>query len=121
MTRNNRNRTGRRGNDPRGASANQQQRQSAGSRDGIPIAQQQSRRGGKLGSTMNKSISDNTQNGPLAQPSVPPPDDHVPIAGFNSDAVAAMLKQGYDAKASLYKPDAKVQTKPESPWGAKRE
>lgn len=41
------------------------------------------------------------------------------MAGFNSDAVAAMLKQGFEAKAPVYKPEAKTQTKAESAWGAK--
>ena len=112
-----RNRNGRRGNDPRGAN---QQRQAAASRDGTPNAQQ-NRRGGKAGSNIIKS-SDGTQNGPAVQTQLSPPDEHIPIAGFNSDAVDAMLKQGFEAKAPLYKPEVKPQpTKPDNPWGAKRE
>jgi len=42
------------------------------------------------------------------------------MAGFNRGAVEVMLKQGYDSKAPLYKPEAKSQiTKAESPWGVK--
>ena len=112
-----RNRSGRRGNDPRGAN---QQRQAAASRDGTPNAQQ-SRRGGKAGSNINKS-NESAQNGPTAQTQLPPADEHVPIAGFNSDAVDAMLKQGFEAKAPLYKLEAKQQpAKPDNPWGTKRE
>ncbi len=120
MTLNSRNRNGRRGNDARGA--NHPQRQPATSRDGTPNPQQQNRRGGKAGSGLNKSASsDHTQNGPSTQAALAPPDDHGPIAGFNSDAVEAMLKQGYEAKAPFYKLDAKAQPRPESPWGVKRE
>ncbi|KIX01664.1 uncharacterized protein Z518_09390 [Rhinocladiella mackenziei CBS 650.93] len=110
-----RTRNGRRGNDPRGAN---QQRQSAGSRDAAFNAPQ-GRRGGKASSNISKS-TDNIQNGPATQTSLPLADDHGPMPGFNSDAVEAMLKQGYEAKAPLYKPDAKSQgAKSESPWGMK--
>ncbi|KAK4938615.1 hypothetical protein LTR10_020966 [Elasticomyces elasticus] len=109
------NRNGRRGNDSKGAS---QQRQPGGLRDGTPNSNQ-SKRGGKSSSNVNRS-ADNTSNGPSSQTSVPPPDDHVPIAGFNAEAVEAMLKQGYATKAPLYKQDSKPQTaKSDGPWGAK--
>jgi hypothetical protein len=71
---------------------------------------------------MSKS-TDNMQNGPAATATSPaPPDQHVPIAGFNAQAVEGILKQGYDTKASFYKPDAKhtTTTTPQSPWGIKR-
>ncbi|OAL25207.1 hypothetical protein AYO22_05084 [Fonsecaea multimorphosa] len=65
--------------------------------------------------------SDNIQNGPTTTPTtLPPPDDHVPIAGFNADVVEATLKRGYEVKAPLYKLDTKSQAAtPASPWGAK--
>ncbi|EXJ78217.1 hypothetical protein A1O3_09378 [Capronia epimyces CBS 606.96] len=63
--------------------------------------------------------TDSVHNGPASQ-NTPPPEQHVATAGFNSDAVEAILQQGYDAKAPLYKPETKTQTaKPESPWGLK--
>ena len=112
-----RNRNGRRGNDSRGAN---QQRQAAGSRDGTPNTQQ-NRRGGKVGSNINKS-NDSAQNGSAPQTQLLPPDEHIPIEGFNSDAVDAMLKQGFEAKALLYKPEPKPQSaKQDNPWGTKRE
>jgi hypothetical protein len=46
------------------------------------------------------------------------------MAGFNADAVKEILKNGFDGKATLYKPDTKAQTvtqNPQGPWGAKRE
>ncbi|KIW22997.1 hypothetical protein, variant [Cladophialophora immunda] len=124
MNTNEENRPGRRGNDPRGANSNQQRQStsaSAASRDGSSHTYQ-SRRGGKAGSNLSKS-SDNIQNGPTTTPTtLPPQDDHVPLAGFNSDVVEAMLKQGYEARAPLYKPDTKSQAAtPQSPWGVKRE
>ncbi|EXJ73999.1 uncharacterized protein A1O5_02293 [Cladophialophora psammophila CBS 110553] len=124
MTCNIRNRPGRRGIDPRGAHSNQHRQStsaSAASRDGSSNTHQ-NRRGGRGGSNLSRS-SDNLQNGPLTTPNtVSPQDDHVPIAGFNSDVVEAMLKQGYEAKAPLYKSDIKSQTTtPQSPWGVKRE
>jgi hypothetical protein len=120
---NNRNRAGRRGNDSRGANSNvhrQSTSASAVSRDGTNA--NQNRRGGKGPSNLSKS-TDNVHNGPVAPAaSLPPPDDHVPMAGFNAGAVEAMLKHGYEPKITLYKPDAKLQTPtPSSPWGAKRE
>ncbi|ETI26204.1 hypothetical protein G647_02981 [Cladophialophora carrionii CBS 160.54] len=118
---NNRNRAGRRGNDSRGANSNlhrQSTSASAVSRDGTNA--NQNRRGGKGPSNLSKS-TDNVRNGPNAPAtSLPPPDDHIPMAGFNAGAVEAMLKQGYEPKTSLYKPDAKSQApSPSSPWGAK--
>jgi hypothetical protein len=70
---------------------------------------------------MNRN-TDAAQNG-SSTPTVIPPNDHVPMVGYNSDAVEAMLKQGYEARAPLYRPEVKSQgtTKAESPWGAKRE
>lgn len=108
---------GRRGGlDPRGAN---QQRQSGGSRDGTPGASQ-GRRGGRGGSSVNRSAG-SMQNGSVSHTASTPTDDHNPMNGYNSGAVEATLRQGYDAKALLYKPDAKAPaTKPESPWGAKR-
>ncbi|EXJ56778.1 hypothetical protein A1O7_07122 [Cladophialophora yegresii CBS 114405] len=119
----NRNRAGRRGTDSRGANSNphrQSTSASAVSRDGANATQ--NRRGGRGSSNLSKS-TDNVQNGPTAPAaSLPPPDDHVPMAGFNAGAVEALLKQGYEPKTSLYKPEAKSQTpSPSSPWGAKRE
>ncbi|KAJ9647711.1 hypothetical protein H2204_000341 [Knufia peltigerae] len=107
---------GRRGGlDPRGAN---QQRQSGGSRDGTPGASQ-GRRGGRGGSSVNRSAG-SMQNGSVSHTASTPTDDHNPMNGYNSGAVEATLRQGYDAKALLYKPDAKAPaTKPESPWGAK--
>ncbi|KIW65272.1 hypothetical protein PV04_07545 [Phialophora macrospora] len=115
------NRAGRRGNDSRGANSNlhrQSTSASAVSRDGTNA--NQNRRGGKGSSNLSKS-TDNVHNGPVAPAaSLPPPDDHVPMAGFNAGAVEAMLKHGYEPKITLYKPDAKLQTpNPSSPWGAK--
>ena len=53
---------------------------------------------------------------------ISPPNDHVRTTGYNSDAVEALLKQGYEARAPLYRPEVKSQgTKAESPWGVKRE
>ncbi|KIW17094.1 hypothetical protein PV08_04285 [Exophiala spinifera] len=113
-----RNRGGRRGPESRGP--NQQQRPSGGSRDGTPGATQGRRGGRGGGSTLNRS-SDGMQNGSSSHTAASTPsDDHVPMTGYNSGAVEAMLKQGYDARAPLYKPEAKTPaTKPESPWGAK--
>jgi len=114
---------GRRGKDSRGSNQNSNnQRQStsaAASRDGSHSVTQ-NKKVGKQGSNLSKS-TDNVQNGPTSPAtSVPPPDDHAPTAGYNSGAVEAMLKQGYDGKATLYKPDAKAQTSnPQSPWGVK--
>jgi hypothetical protein len=117
MSRNDRNRAGRRGN-------SNQQRQStsasAASRDGTNT----SRRGGKAGSSLNKSsdVSSNVSKSTATAP--PPQDDYVPMIGFNADAVKEILKNGFDGKATLYKPDTKAQTvtqNPQSPWGAKRE
>lgn len=110
-------RNGRRGPESRAAN---QQRHSAGPRDGSSSTSQ-SRRGGRGGLNANRS-TDNFQNGPKSQSPLPPPDDHVPMPGFNREAVEAMLRQGYDMRAPLYKPETKSQTgKPESPWGVKRE
>ncbi|KAJ9615567.1 hypothetical protein H2200_001642 [Cladophialophora chaetospira] len=118
-------RSGRRGNDTRGVnsnSASNQQRQStsasAASRDGSNPSQ--NKRAGKGTSNLTKS-TDNVQNGSTpTTPSLPPPDDHVSIAGFNAAAVDATLKKGYDAKAPLYKAEAKPQPPvAQSPWGAK--
>ncbi|EXJ88433.1 hypothetical protein A1O1_05363 [Capronia coronata CBS 617.96] len=109
-----RNRNGRRGNDPRGTNP---QRQSTGPRAGTPNASQ-ARRGAKAGSNMNRSI-DSVHNGSARQ-ATPPPEQHVAMAGFNSDAVEAVLRQGLDTKAPVYKPETTPQTtKPESPWGLK--
>ncbi|KAK7900718.1 hypothetical protein LTR67_003002 [Exophiala xenobiotica] len=110
-----RNRGGRKGPEPRGAN---QQRQSGGSRD-VTLGPSQSRKGGKAGSSMNRN-TDAAQNGSSTLTMIPP-NDHVPMAGYNSDAVEAMLKQGYEARAPLYRPEVKSQgtTKAESPWGTK--
>merc|ERR1711939_880391 len=109
------NRGGRKGPDPRGAN---QQRQSGGSRDGTP-GPSQSRRGGKAGSSMHRN-TDAAQNGSSSQSMISPPNDHVRTTGYNSDAVEALLKQGYEARAPLYRPEVKSQgTKAESPWGVK--
>ncbi|KAL2444554.1 hypothetical protein ABEF95_017051 [Exophiala dermatitidis] len=130
MPGNRRTRNGRRGNDSKNAS---QQRQSAGSRDGTPHANssQQSRKGAGAKSGSNASLSrstdNNGQNGSAAagQPTgniVPSSEEqYTPTAGFNYDAVDAALKQGYDLRAPLYKPEPNVAqtTKPETPWGLK--
>src|SRR6202000_1453215 len=104
MTNNTRTRAGRRGNDSRGANSNQHRQStsaSAGARDGTNS--NQNRRGGKGAANLSKS-TDNIHNGPpTTSTTLPPPDDHVPIAGFNSDAVEAVLKKGYETKATLYK------------------
>lgn len=119
-----RNRAGRRGNDPRGTNSNQHRQStsaSAGSRDSTANTNH-NRRGGKSGSNLSKS-TDNIQNGPAATlTSLPPQDDHVSLAGFNAAGIEAALKQGFDPKAPLYRPDTKSQpTTPQSPWGVKRE
>ena len=116
-------RPGRRaGNESRGANSNQHRQStsaSAGSRDGSN-ANQNNRRSGKGASNLSKS-TDNVQNGSSTTPTtVPPPDDHVPVVGFNAAAVEATLKKGYETKATLYKPDAA--SKPsttQSPWDVK--
>lgn len=105
-------RNGRRGND---SSANQHRSttSTASSRDATPGATQ-SRRGGKSTQGLNRSTD-------TASPaSLPGQDEHVPHVGFNAAAVDAVLKQGFDAKAPLFKPESKPQpTKSESPWGLK--
>lgn len=112
-----RTRNGRRGNDSKGAL---QQRQHGGPKDGTPNATQ-SRRGGKSSSALNKS-AENASNGSSGHTSVAPPDDYVPMPGFNAEAVEAMLKQGYAAKAPMYRPETKPTTaRSDAPWGAKRE
>lgn len=114
----NRARNGRRGNDSKGAN---QHRSTTGSRDGTPSASQ-SRRGGKVAPNVNRSTDIAAQNGPATQATLPPQDEHAPLAGFNADAVDAALKQGFESKAPLFKPEAKPQiTKPEGPWGMKGE
>jgi len=114
----NRARNGRRGNDSKGANQN---RSTAGSRDGTPGAGQ-SKRGGKTGPGINRSADTGTQNGPATQLALASQDEHVSPAGFNPDAVDAALKQGFESKAPLFKPEPKPQTtKPESPWGVKGE
>jgi hypothetical protein len=112
----NRARNGRRGNDSKGAN---QHRSTAGSRDGTPGASQ-SRRGGKSAPNVNRSTDTAAPNGPATQATLPSQDEHVPLAGFNPDAADAVLKQGFDSKAPLFKPEAKPQTtKPEGPWAIK--
>ncbi|KAL2444530.1 hypothetical protein ABEF95_016998 [Exophiala dermatitidis] len=130
-----RTRNGRRGNDPKNAS---QQRQSAGSRDGnsTPHANtgssQQSRKGAGAGAksgsnNVSRSTDNNGQNGSTAQgqtttTSLPSSEEqYTPTAGFNYDAVDAALKQGYDLRAPLYKPEPNVAqpARPETPWGLK--
>lgn len=112
----NRARNGRRANESKGGNS---QRQAGGSRDGTPGASQ-TRRGGKSAATVNRS-TDNSQNGPAIQNSSTAQEEHA-SAGFNSEAVEAALKQGFEAKATLYKPEAKPQNaRSESPWGVKRE
>lgn len=114
----NRARNGRRGHDSKSANQN---RSTAGSRDGTPGAGQ-SKRGGKTAPGVNRSADSGAQNGPATQSALPSQDEHVPLAGFNPDAVDAALKQGFESKAPLFKPEAKPQTtKPESPWGVKGE
>ncbi|KEF63762.1 uncharacterized protein A1O9_01740 [Exophiala aquamarina CBS 119918] len=109
-------RNGRRGNDSKSANPN---RSTAGSRDGTPGAGQ-SKRGGKTGPGVNRSADTGAQNGPATLSALPSSDEHVPLAGFNPDAVDAALKQGFESKAPLFKPEAKPQTtKTESPWGVK--
>jgi hypothetical protein len=71
---------------------------------------------------MNRN-TDAAQNGSSTLTMISPPNDHAPMTGYNSEAVEAMLKQGYEARAPLYRPEVKSQgtTKAESPWGVKRE
>lgn len=69
---------------------------------------------------MNRS-AEGMPNGSSSHTASTPSDDHLPMTGYNSGAVETTLKQGYDGKAPLYKPEAKPPaTKPESPWGTKR-
>lgn len=112
-------RNGRRGNDSKGANQHRSATSTASSRDGTPGANQ-SRRGGKTASGLNRSTETAAQNGPASPASPAIQDEHIPHAGFNAGAVDAALKQGFDSRAPVFKPEAKPQpTKSESPWGLK--
>ncbi|KAK5045151.1 hypothetical protein LTR84_009484 [Exophiala bonariae] len=114
-------RNGRRGNDSKGANQHRSTTSTTSSRDGTPGATQ-NRRGGKPPQGLNRSTETVVQNGPASPASLPGQDEHVSHVGFNPAAVDTVLKQGYDAKAPVFKPESKTQpTKSESPWGPKRE
>ena len=102
-----------------------QQRNTAGSRDGIP-GSQQARRGGKANQAVNKVPENppNTQNG-SAPPAPPAPAPEAQPSGpnFNVDEVKKLLESGMDPSAEVYKAP-KSPTKagpPANPWAPKRE
>lgn len=114
-------RNGRRGNDSKGAGQHRSTTSTASSRDGTPGAPQ-SRRGGKLPHSLSRPTDTAAQNGPASPASLPGQDEHVFHVSFNLAAVDAVLKQGFDGKAPVFKPESKPQpTKSESPWGPKGE
>lgn len=114
-------RNGRRGNDSKGASQHRSATSTTSSRDATPGANQ-SRRGGKNAPGLNRSTETAAQNGPASPASPAIQDEHIAHAGFNAGAVDAALKQGFDSRAPVFKPETKPQpTKSESPWGLKGE
>ncbi|KIV95656.1 hypothetical protein, variant [Exophiala mesophila] len=108
-------RSSRRGNDIRPSN---QSRQSVTPKD-VATSATQSRRGGKAGAPVMSRSTDNSRNGSSSQ-ATSSFDEGPAIPGSDAGAVDAALKQGFDANAPVYKPEAKPQPgRSESPWGTK--
>ena len=96
-----------------------QSKQTAGARDGT-AGSQQNRRGGKTSQNVSKQ-QESITNGSASTPQRPPQEEHVPMKGFNAAEVSAMLKNGVDSKAPVYKPEGKETAAKSGPWGLKGE